>query len=262
MRTKYKIGILGAGNMAHFLGRRLLGSDMPVSAIFSRNNAEGKQLAQRIDAVYCDSLEELACHCDYLLLCVSDDAIEECAQALAAFPKLTLIHHSGTKPLSLLQKTHERSGVLWPVYSIHRRQIPEHRNIPLVLTAQHLEVVQFLNKLADELSNLHQFMPDEKKKVLHLMAVMTNNFMTHLAAAAQQIGKEADIPFDWIRPIIEQTKTHFTAADISDMQTGPAIRNDIGTLSAHEKLLESHPLWLDIYKKITISIQNHPNKKS
>lgn len=260
MNSRYQIGIIGAGNMAHFLGRRLVGTAMPVAAVFSRNKNEGMQLAQRIDAVYCASLEELATHCSYLLICTSDDSIEDIARQLAAFPDRTLIHHSGTKPLSAVQKTHERAGVLWPVYSIHKRQIPEHRNIPFVLTAQHLDVVQFLSKLADELSNLHQFMTDEKKRVLHLMAVLSNNFMTHLAYIAQQVGRKEDIPFDWIQPIIEQTTSYFSADDISTMQTGPAIRRDDTTLHTHEILLEAHPDWLEIYKLITKSIQNQSKK--
>lgn len=255
---KYKIGIIGSGNMAHFLGRRLFYSAIPACAIYSKNKQEGKALAQRIDAVWFESLEEMASQCNYLLLCVPDDAIAEVAESIKDYPDVTLIHHSGTQPIAVLEKTHPKCGVLWPVYSIHKKHISKDRNIPIVLTSNHPETSQFLSKLAEELTNIYEFMPEDKKKVLHLMAVYTNNFMTHLAGIAQQIGKDKQVPFGWIKPILEQTVSYFDAADITQLQTGPAARKDESTLNTHRALLEEYPkYWLSIYNLITESIQSH-----
>ena len=95
----------------------------------------------------------------------------------------------------------------------------------------------------------------EQRRWMHLAAVMSNNFITHLMAICEQVCSDNDLPFSTLLPIIEQTFDRIKQSSPQALQTGPAIRNDVSTIQSQIALLEQHPNWQSIYKAMTESIQ-------
>jgi len=85
--------------------------------------------------------------------------------------------------------------------------------------------------------------------------VFACNFTNHLFAVAEQLLNEAKLPFDVLRPLIEETVQKTTTMSPLDAQTGPAIRHDLNVMDKHIAALTAHLLWQDIYRLISESIQ-------
>lgn len=262
MDTAYKIGIIGTGNVAHFLGNSLQLSAHPIQAIYGRNPLAARQFAEDIAAIHYQNLEDFAANADIIFLAVNDDAVASVVTSLAPYSDKMVIHFSGTLPLSVLNQYFEKSGVFWPIYAINSHHLPDHKNIPIIINATQDEVQSCLLAIAAVVTNHYAILPEEQRKALHLMAVMTNNFMNHLAGIAQDFGKEKGVPFDWVIPIIQQTTARLQDAPcIADLQTGPAIRNDEQTMNNHLSLLAAHPDWQELYQVISQSILAYPKQK-
>src|SRR5690606_21169148 len=97
-----------------------------------------------------------------------------------------------------------------------------------------------------------------QRKILHLNAVIANNFTNHLLVIAQKICEQHGLPFSVLFPIIRQTTEQIQYINPSESQTGPAIRGDEATMAEHMRLLESNPQWQSIYKLLSQSIQSLP----
>jgi len=57
-------------------------------------------------------------------------------------------------------------------------------------------------------------------------------------------------------PLLKQTLKKLDTLSPKEAQTGPAIRNDLITMSKHLKLLADEPELKDIYEALSESIQN------
>lgn len=249
-----KIGIVGSGNMAYYLGERLSQSSFPILAIHCRDTHQGKDLAKKTTAIFITERQEFIKTCDLFFLCIPDDEIEAVAAWFQGWENKILIHHSGTKSLNILSPFSNQAGVLWPIYSINKKSLPKHRNVPFIISTYQTEVGILLTQIADELSNIHQIMDEQSKQYLHLMAVMTNNFMNHLATITQAFAREKQIDFEWVLPIIAQTGSNIQEQEMKNRQTGPARRGDPKTIAQHLELLKSNPEWKKIYEVMTDSI--------
>jgi predicted short-subunit dehydrogenase-like oxidoreductase (DUF2520 family) len=78
------------------------------------------------------------------------------------------------------------------------------------------------------------------------------NFVNALyAMAADRLSEHADLPFDVLRPLIEETACKaIEATHPRCVQTGPAVRGDFSVAERHTAMLQSE-LQKDIYKLLT-----------
>jgi len=90
---------------------------------------------------------------------------------------------------------------------------------------------------------------------LHVAAVFVNNFTNHLYHIGKEICGEHQVPFEILRPLIQETAEKINTLDPVDAQTGPAKRNDSNTIAAHLDYLTNENQ-KNIYKLITQSIQD------
>ena len=93
----------------------------------------------------------------------------------------------------------------------------------------------------------------EKRKYVHLTAVFACNFVNHLFSRGKEIADSQDIPFDYFKPLIEETVEKISYMEPRAAQTGPAVRNDTRVLKLHEELLEGTPL--ELYRIMNKSIK-------
>ena len=94
---------------------------------------------------------------------------------------------------------------------------------------------------------------------MHVAAVFVNNFTNHLYQIGSEICEKNQVPFEILKPLITETANKIMVISPNDAQTGPAKRNDIATIEAHEAFLanQNH---LNIYKILTQSIQHNGKK--
>lgn len=258
------ISIIGSGNVAWFMATRWQNAGHRIVDVCSRHMENARMLAQAVKANICLHPEQLSTVAEVFLFALPDNIL---AEHISGFPftgKL-LLHAAGTQPLPASNT--ENYGVIWPLFSLHKDNLPLSFDIPVFWEAAGNEAEKTVPELASALSdNCHQ--ADWGTRVqLHLSAVFVNNFVNHLMAITQRRMANLSLPFnDSLQPIIQQTIATALAGQSGENQTGPAIRQDTLTMDKHLQLLSAHPEWQDIYQAISQSIQifysSKPDKKS
>ena len=85
------------------------------------------------------------------------------------------------------------------------------------------------------------------------------NFVNHLYQIGNDICIENDLPFDILKPLIQETANKILTLSPNQAQTGPAKRKDTQTINAHLSFL-SDENQKEIYKMLTKSINDNGNK--
>src|SRR5690606_25237509 len=188
-------------------------------------------------------------HFDLIILAVSDDSIQKCAQEFLNTDSI-LIHTSGNYQLPLGSK---QEGSIWPIYSINKNHLPDIKNIPVCCTGNNDSVKKAIHILAEELTEDVFWIEAEQKPWLHLCAVLGNNFIHHILIIMSEILEQKKIPKELLGPILTQTIALFSNSEIKYLQTGPAARGDEKTMNTHIEMLHSNPEIAQLYKAISKS---------
>ncbi|MFL9832251.1 DUF2520 domain-containing protein [Flavobacterium sp. ST-87] len=255
-----KISIIGSGNVAQhlittFLHLEELSNDVALIQVFSRKKENLSQLLspQKIVTEFNNLLEA-----DLYIIAVSDDAIENVSAQLP-FRNRLVVHTSGSVPVTQLNSNNRR-GVFYPLQTFTKGKTISFRNIPICLEAENTFDYQVLNKVARLISDKVYAINSEQRKALHVAAVFVNNFTNHLYAIGNEICIENQIPFDILKPLMQETADKVMTILPNEAQTGPAVRNDKKTIAAHEAFLINNENQLKLYKTLTQSIQHNGKK--
>jgi predicted short-subunit dehydrogenase-like oxidoreductase (DUF2520 family) len=251
-----KIVIVGAGRIAWHLGKRLKAKGLPIAQVVSRTETRGVTLASTLGCGWTNEWSAVLPDADWLLVAVRDDAIDDVAAALAPYaPQALVTHTSGATPGAVLGEHFQRFGVFYPLQSFSLEHQPVWSKIPFCVDAKRPEDLLFLRKTAKIIGNLVYQVNDAQRAVLHVAAVFANNFTNHCFALAEQILDEADLPFEMLHPLMEETVAKALREPPAQMQTGPAIRGDEDTLKRHLELLKKHPERAALYQLLSDSIR-------
>lgn len=247
--------IIGTGNTAWFIGTRLVAAGHTCTGVYGRNNERAALLAEALGTQVYTQLAAITDTADCCIIAISDHAIPEIVQQLS-FTKTVLFHTAGAVNIDVLGTSAKHTGVLWPVYSILKTDIPQHRNIPLVWEGNTPEARNLLQSVAGSISDIQYELDSEKRKWLHLTAVLGNNFTNHLFSICEQLCNAQQVPFNILYPIIAQTADRILTQSPVALQTGPARRNDAGTMQKQLAMLAENPYWQDVYRALSASIEN------
>jgi predicted short-subunit dehydrogenase-like oxidoreductase (DUF2520 family) len=247
--------IIGTGNMAWFLVKRLKTAGHQCDGIWGRNSETMKALAREMNVNPYKNVSAIADgEVDICFVTVPDHEIANAVQKLS-FEKTVLAHTAGSMDLDVLNEHAKDYAVLWPVYSISKNSIPDHRNIPTAWEASSAKAKRYISTMGHSITD-NLFEADaEKRKWLHLSAVVGNNFINHMMAICEQICAEQQLPPEAIQPIITQTFQRMNGHKAADLQTGPAVRGDKEVMERQVELLRHHPEWQELYKAISASIE-------
>jgi predicted short-subunit dehydrogenase-like oxidoreductase (DUF2520 family) len=97
---------------------------------------------------------------------------------------------------------------------------------------------------------------EEKRRALHLAAIVVNNFTNHLMNLSKHYCEEQRIPFEQLLPLLRQTIGQLNENDPQRQQTGPARRNDQITIQKHLDMLQNEAELSEIYSMISRQITN------
>ncbi len=250
-----RFSIIGTGNVAWFLGNRLVTARHQCTGVYGRDTDAAKTLSEALLSDTYGGISDLNDgEADVCFMAVSDTAIRPVAAELS-LKQTVLVHTAGAVGIEMISSAASDCAILWPVYSILKSNLPTHRKIPCAWEASTDKAKRFVlslgHAITDELFEAHY----EQRKWLHLAAVMSNNFITHLMAVCEQICAENTLPFSTLMPIIEQTFDRIKQYSPQTLQTGPAIRHDESTIQSQISLLCKHPEWQKVYEAMTASIQ-------
>jgi predicted short-subunit dehydrogenase-like oxidoreductase (DUF2520 family) len=209
------------------------------------------------DALGCESGDfavPLHPEADLFIVAIADNALFSLDQYLAPCTQL-LVHTAGSVPLSVFSKITSRQGVFYPLQSLVKGST-SNTLLPLLIdAAQEADRVQ-LQILAESISDRVEWADDEKRLRLHTAAVVVNNFTNHLYALTSAFCQAEEVDFSLLQPLIEETALRLRQRPPAELQTGPAIRNDVFTLDKHLKVLTAHPRLKYLYVKLTDSIMS------
>jgi len=218
--------------------------------IFGRNEADAKQIAVLSGGSFTNSLSDITTKNDLVFLAVSDDSIRTISKVL---PKdLPLVHTSGNTALNALSQN--ICGVVWPLYSFTKNKKIEYNEIPFLLETCNENLKNKLFEVFSKISsNVHYITSEERKKV-HLAAVFANNFTNHLHRIAGTILSEIPLTFDVLLPMIKDQIANVDHTTLLAQQSGPARRDDRGTIKDHLRMIKLNEDLTSIYTTITNSI--------
>jgi predicted short-subunit dehydrogenase-like oxidoreductase (DUF2520 family) len=265
------ITIIGTGNVAFHLGKRLTQQGIKIDQIIGRDPQKALWLADILGATWTTAFAQINTTSDLYIIAVNDGAIEDVAMKLA--PNLAhafVVHTSGTTPSTVLKPYFSSFGTLWPLQTFSLTSQPDFERIPIFINSTQKGTPEeksgqapqypsdFLRKIAEKISPRVFDLSDEDKMTLHLAAVFVNNFTNHLFKVGAEIVQKQQLPFDVLLPLIEETvnKIRHNAPDA--MQTGPARRGDDKTIDRHLEFLEKNaPQHELLYTVLSIGINKN-----
>ena len=247
-----EIVIIGSGNTATVLGRKLKAGGHKIVQVFGRDTSAASQLAYELGTESTNYWNVVYRDADLYLLAVSDIAIEEVLEELQ-LPDKTIVHTAASVSKNILKNTAHHFGVFYPLQSL-KKELGHLPDIPIVIDASDEATLKELEVLAHSISDKVVEADDEQRMKLHLAAVIVNNFVNHLYALAESYCNSEGIDFTLLLPLIKETAARLDRISPSQLQTGPALRNDRGTVEKHLELLKRYPRLKAIYETFTESI--------
>lgn len=248
------IVIIGSGNVAAVLGRKLQAAGHKIVQVVSRNASAASELAYEWDTESANYMSLVNKNADMYIIAVSDNAIGEIAADLK-LPGKVVAHTAGSVSKDMLKNVTNHYGVFYPLQSI-RKEVSRLPDIPVFYEGSDEKANVVLKKLAESISYKQPIAAgSEDRMKLHVAAVVVNNFTNHLYALAEQYCKKEGIDFRQLLPLIEETVDRLKTNSPADTLTGPALRNDQPTIQKHLEILKEHPHLQKIYQVMTESIQ-------
>lgn len=257
-----KIIVVGAGNVGWHLSKALHDAGQHIAQVYSRLDGRAARLANEIGVSYITDLQEINPNADLYILAVRDAAIEVVAEKIRrrldthfkhkAEP--LVVHTSGATPTTLLQTFFKYYGVFYPLQTFSIDRPITFHTLPICVDAAQTSDLDVLFKLAKTLTPKVYHISNEQRQILHVTAVMVNNFSNHLYTIAHDILQQENIDFNILKPLINETVNKIQQHPPAAMQTGPAKRNDDSTIQRHLTYLKKYPDYRKVYEILTASI--------
>lgn len=248
-----KVNIIGAGNVATHLANQLK-NVVKISTVYSRGFKNASKLAFDVNSTAVSSLADIDLKADLTIIMVNDISVKKIAMKL---PKnLSVVHTSGSIPIEVFSDF-ENCGILYPLQTFSKDSQLDLSTVPFLLEANNLifekQIVEFCEAF---LSNNTHITTSKLRSEIHLSAVISNNFITHLLAESESILKTNNLALDILSPLITETIKKAFKIGPKNAQTGPAKRNDITVM---EKQIEriSNPKSKQVYKLMSELIQEN-----
>jgi predicted short-subunit dehydrogenase-like oxidoreductase (DUF2520 family) len=258
VKSAATIVIIGSGNVATCFGKAFVEVGMNVMVVYSHQIDHAKNLAEQLNTKAVSSLNEIPTNADFYFLAVKDSVIKDVSEQIHVSG--IVIHFSGNTSIDILDK-HKNYGVIWPLQTLTKNFQPDFKSIPLCLEGNNETSLKSISELTSTISEKVVMMNSTQRKYAHLAAVIANNFSNRLFEISAQILKDHDLDFEILHPIILETASKIQHANPAEMQTGPAVREDIKTINEQMEMLNEYPEFRNMYEVLSKSIINQNKSK-
>ncbi len=244
-----KIILIGSGKLGSQLYKTIIyKKDLDIIQWVVRSSKktvtpEGIPIVQKVDKLQ---------KADIYLLAVSDNSILKVSKKLPnnAF----IVHTAGGVSLNITNQ--KRTGVFYPLQSFSIGRDIDFSSVPIIIESKNKKDLIILKNLAKGMKASFYEMNSKQRAKLHLSAIFVNNFTNHLFYEAALICKINDVPFNLLKPLMQETIDKLETMSPRAAQTGPAIRKDKKTISNHLDLIKDYRV-REIYKVLTLAIQKN-----
>lgn len=218
------VAIIGNGNVGHHFAKHIA-ADHNVS-VFSRNRKEGVRPLDNFDPS----------EYNFALLTVPDDLISKVANSIDESDCI-IVHTSGSRPLFDLAK-HKKTGVIYPLQTFSLEKEIDFNSFSIFIEGTS-EVEEEIASFVKSFSSDVRLANSTHRAKIHLAAVFACNFTNHMYAISDSILDSVDMSFVDLQHLAQETLNKAASISPSKAQTGPAIRNDIKTMSSQLNLIDS-----------------------
>jgi predicted dinucleotide-binding enzyme len=144
------IVIIGTGNTATVMGKKLRMAGHRIVQVFGRNSSLASELAYELDTESTNYWNVVNRNADLYIIAVSDIAVEEVFRELQLSDK-TVVHTAASVSKEVLKGGAKHYGVLYPLQSLKKDAgyLPE---IPMVIDAGDAATLNMLDVLAHTIS--------------------------------------------------------------------------------------------------------------
>ena len=139
-----RISIIGTGNVAFHLGKRLQQQGITIEQIVGRDPQKAAWLANVLSTSWTTDFDTISTESDLYIIAVNDGAIEDVAKKMS--PKLRnhfVVHTSGTMPSTILQPFFRTFGTLWPLQTFSIASQPDFERIPIFINSTQQDTPQY-----------------------------------------------------------------------------------------------------------------------
>lgn len=252
-----KVVIIGSGNVATVLGKKMKQAGVEILQVCSRNKVQGQELADLLGVSFTPRIKEVSQSGDLYLIAVSDTFISSVAARLQLKNKL-IVHTAGSVTIDVLRNVGTSTcsfGVIYPLQTLKKENqvVPA---IPVLIDGSTQQVVHQLTTFATIWSNNVAVATDEQRLKMHVAAVFSSNFTTFMYVLAHEYCAAEKLDFKLLLPLIQETAHRLEMYKPAEVQTGPAVRRDIQTINMHIDMLSNYPRLQGVYRLISASILN------
>ena len=233
-----RIVFIGSGNLATHLSLALQAVGEDIAQVFSRTEEHAKELAEKLDCNYTASIDEIEKNADIYIFSVKDDAISGIAAAVCKNTSdAVFIHTAGSVPMDIFKDYAQHYGVLYPMQTFSKARHVDFRPIPCFIEGADEQTRDLIRHLAESISDQVVLADSEKRRKLHLAAVLACNLTNHCYRLAERVLQEEQIDFRLYLPLIDETAKKVSEMSPRDAQTGPMVRYDVNVMNRQLELL-------------------------
>jgi predicted short-subunit dehydrogenase-like oxidoreductase (DUF2520 family) len=189
------------------------------------------------------------------IVALSDTALIAFSEGVR-LPGRLVLHTAGAVSGKVLRAVSSRCGVLYPLQSLRRESHP-FPEFPLLIDAGDPADLPVIEAFARTLAQQVQQADDELRLKLHVAAVVINNFSNYLYTLAADFCRQEGVDFRLLLPLIRETAARLEAHTPRDVQTGPAVRGDAGTMEKHLQILSNYKDLSELYRLFSIQIKGY-----
>jgi len=246
------IGFIGTGRVAGTLARLLHAQNVTIGVVWNRSPSKAAILAAQVGARRVESPDDVLNQSDIAFLTLADDALHEMASGLAVLsgkiPRAAVVHTSGAysaEVLSPLADMGIQVGALHPAYPFATDFMPSLAGVTFAIEAESSVLLRQLESLVTVLDGIPLTLQPHDRPRYHAALVMVSNYAVSLYAAAQglltALGASQSAADSALLTLLEATAHNIRTHGIPDALTGPLVRADLGTVSAHLDALADSP---------------------
>ena len=183
-----RIVIIGSGNLATQLSLALKEAGKDIIQVYSRTEEHARTLAEKIGCGFTTSVDDVNRKADLYIVSIKDDAIRAMAAKLTGVG--TVIHTAGSIPMNVFSGHADHYGVLYPMQTFSKNRKVDFREIPCFIEASDAETLAAIRQLAECISDHVVDCDSERRKKMHLAAVLACNLTNHCYRLAERVVNE------------------------------------------------------------------------
>jgi predicted short-subunit dehydrogenase-like oxidoreductase (DUF2520 family) len=247
-----KVVIIGTGNVATVLGKRIQEAGHEIIQVIGRNFEKAESLAGQLQTRPAYNIRYINLGADIYIVAVSDTAISPIANQLRLRDKI-VVHTAAAVSKDVFAGSAENFGVLYPLQTLVK-DMPQPSSIPVLIDSNNEITKKALKDFASTWSDMVRSANDDERLKLHIAAVFVSNFSNYLFTVADEFCKREHLKFNLLYPLIEETVKKIKVHSPSAVQTGPAVREDFSTIEKHKEVLNNYPELSNLYNLLTTNL--------